>query len=417
MNILGFRFAAFSVVGLVGFVVQLGALWLLTRAVGLHYLPATVMATELAILLNFAGHEAFTWSDRRGGVRQVIWRLCRFHGANGAISLTGGAVIMPFLIEAIGIHYLVANVMTVGLCAAANFVAADRIVFTPAVGLAFALVAAGAPVGGHTVVAAAELRAGTLDAFTRYVRLTETRMEAEVAGRAPLLWIDRLKGVDRQQAEARLKRGETVVARLETRDGGREIDVPDGLIHHWVGTTFIRDATVDDVIALMQDYERYSTIYAPNVRRSRTIRRDGDRFAVHLQFFMKKVISVVLNTENDVRYQRIGQLRAHVRSYSTRIAEVQNAGDATEVEAPVGRDSGYLWRFFNYCSIEQRSPGLPASGAETMQGTYVQCESISLSRGVPLGLGWLVGPFVTSIPRESLEFTLSHMRAALISGR
>jgi len=46
----------------------------------------------------------------------------------------------------------------------------------------------------------------------------------------------------------------------------------------------------------------------------------------------------------------------------------------------------------------------------------VQCESVSLSRDVPTGLGWLIGPFVTSIPRESLEFTLRTLRAELMKG-
>jgi hypothetical protein len=38
---------------------------------------------------------------------------------------------------------------------------------------------------------------------------------------------------------------------------------------------------------------------------------------------------------------------------------------------------------------------------------------VSLSRAIPAGLGWIVGPFVTSIPKESLEFTLGSMRKAL----
>ena len=91
-----------------------------------------------------------------------------------------------------------------------------------------------------------------------------------------------------------------------------------------------------------------------------------------------------------------------VRSRSTRIAEVRNAGAAAEHEEPVGHDNGFLWRFNNYCALDHRDAG-----------TYVQCESLSLSRDVPLGLGWLIGPFVTSIPRESLEFTLQAMRAAI----
>ena len=152
----------------------------------------------------------------------------------------------------------------------------------------------------------------------------------------------------------------------------------------------------------MQGYDRYQEIYSPSVRRSHTISRQGDSFKVYLQLFMKKIISVVLNTEYDVQYMRLSPTRMQVRSYSTRIAEVQNPGTPDEKEAPVGDDSGFLWRFHNYCSLDERPVG-----------TYIQCESLSLSRGIPTGLGWIVGPFVTSIPRESLEFTLGHMRTAL----
>ena len=91
-----------------------------------------------------------------------------------------------------------------------------------------------------------------------------------------------------------------------------------------------------------------------------------------------------------------------VRSVSTRIAEVADADTPQQREQPVGRDSGFLWRFNNYCALEERA-----------EGTVVQCESISLSRDIPFGLGWLVGPFVNDVPRESLEFTLGAMRKAL----
>jgi putative flippase GtrA len=391
------RFAAFGAVGAVGFVLQLAALWLLTDR-GVHYLAATAVATELAILLNFFGHERWTWCDRPAGAREAMWRFCRFHGTNGAVSLAGGALIMPLLIEIGEMHYILANVLTVGVCALANFVAADRIVFrtAPALLLLLALVASAAP------VEAAELRPITLDAFNRYVRVTESRMDGELQGKAAFLWVDRLPEAERLEAYARLKRGDTVVRRLVTRDAGREIDSPDGLIHHWIGTTFAPGATADRTVSLMQGYDRYQEIYSPNVRRSRTISREGETFKTYLQLFMKKVISVVLNTEYDVRYTRISPSHVHVRSYSTKIAEVQDPGTAGERELPVGKDSGFLWRFYNYCSLEERA-----------EGTYVQCESLSLSRAIPTGLGWIVGPFVTSIPRESLEFTLGSMRRAL----
>jgi hypothetical protein len=43
----------------------------------------------------------------------------------------------------------------------------------------------------------------------------------------------------------------------------------------------------------------------------------------------------------------------------------------------------------------------------------VQCESVTLTRGIPIGFGWLVGPFVTSIPRETLAFTLETARSTM----
>ena len=263
--------------------------------------------------------------------------------------------------------------------------------------------AAGIVVGATlTTLAAAELREATTVAFDRYVRVTEARMASEVGGAQPFLWIDRLPEPRRAEAYATVRRGEIVVSRLETRDGAKPIEVPDGMCHHWVGTVFAARAHVEQVVALMQSYDRYPAIYRPAVRSSRIISRSGDRFTVQLQLFMKKVISVVLNTDNDVHYASAGAQRVHVRSYSTRIAEVSAAGTPQEREKPVGQDNGFLWRFNNYCSIEERA-----------EGAYIQCESVSLSRKIPIGLGWLVGPFVTSIPRESLEFTLGTIRTTV----
>lgn len=261
-------------------------------------------------------------------------------------------------------------------------------------------------IGPGSDAAAADLRADTVAAFERYVRLTEARMMEETAGKRPFLWMDRLGEAERREVTARLRRGEIVVDRLETRDAGRPIQVPGGLSHHWLGTVFAPDATLARAVALMQSYDSYPDIYRPAVRRSRLISRDGDRFNVYLQLFMKKVISVVLNTEYDVQYVPIPPNRMVARSYTTRIAEVQHPDTAEEQERPVGHDSGFLWRFNNYCGLEERDGG-----------TFIQCESISLSRDVPTGLGWLIRPFVTGIPRESLEFTLGTIRTALTKPR
>ena len=48
------------------------------------------------------------------------------------------------------------------------------------------------------------------------------------------------------------------------------------------------------------------------------------------------------------------------------------------------------------------------------RGVYVECESISLTRDIPFGLSWIVKPFVTSLPKDSLTFTLETTRKALM---
>jgi hypothetical protein len=249
-------------------------------------------------------------------------------------------------------------------------------------------------------VAAAELQPKTIAAFDRYVGVTEAQMDLE-----PFLRIDALAPKERQAAYAALRRGEVHIQRLSTREAGKSIDVPSGLIHHWLGAAFVPGASLDQALALLQDYDRHAEIYRPAIARSQLLSRDGDVFRVYLRFYMKKVITVVVNTENEARFTRLGPDRAQSRIYSLRVAEVADPDTPQEREHPVGKDGGYLWRLYTYWRFLERDGG-----------TYVQCEAISLTRGIPVMLGWLIGPFVTSIPRESLIFTLETTRKTLAAG-
>lgn len=245
--------------------------------------------------------------------------------------------------------------------------------------------------------AAADLQPATAAAFERYARATAQRLDD-----APYLWVDSLPSARRRDALAALRRGELVIEPLATRERGREIPVPDGLIHHWVGTVFVPRSTVAAAVALLQDYDHHADIYAPTVARSTLLARNGDTFRISLRFMMKKVITVVTNTEHEARFTRDGADRAQSRIRSTRIAEVEAPDTPGEREKPMGRDGGYLWRLNSYWRFLQRDGGV-----------YIQCESITLTRGIPTGFGWLVRPFVTSIPRESLTFTLERTRERL----
>lgn len=245
--------------------------------------------------------------------------------------------------------------------------------------------------------AAADLQPATVAAFNRYVAASEAQRAAD-----PSFLV-----IDGDNAEARRKRdsvrnGTFLIERLFTREAGREIEIPNGLVHHWVGVVFVPSGTVDQALALLQDYNRHAQIYAPNVAASRLLARDGDTFKVYLRFFMKKVLTVVVNSEHEARFTRDSPTQARSRIVSTRIAEVEHQGTPQEREKPVGRDGGYMWRLNSYWRLVERDGGV-----------YIQCESISLSRGIPFGLAWMIGPFVTSIPRETLTFTLETTRKAL----
>jgi dolichol-phosphate mannosyltransferase len=125
----GARPARYTLVGVLGFIVQTAALWFLIRQAGLSTLAATLLATELAVLHNFAWHVRVTWADRPAGGTGTAARLLKFNVANGGISLAGAAVLMPLLTAVWGVHYLAANLITVLACSTVNYLAGDRWVF------------------------------------------------------------------------------------------------------------------------------------------------------------------------------------------------------------------------------------------------------------------------------------------------
>jgi hypothetical protein len=273
-------------------------------------------------------------------------------------------------------------------------------------GMARAILAAAAilvPLIADVAEAAApeptELRANTLAALDRYVKLTEARNEEELKRGTNLLWIDELPQPERAEAYRTLKRGEVKMKKLVVLDGGKPVACPGGIIHHWVGVVFIPGARLDDVLGMLEDYDKHSVYYAPDVERSKIASRNGDHFRVFLRFRRHKVITVVLDTEHDVDYFRDGPARAHSRSSAVRIAEVENPGKPDEHEKTPGNDGGFLWRMETWWRMEERDGGV-----------YVQSEVVSLTRDIPTLLKWMIEPFVTSIPKETLTATLEATR-------
>ncbi len=251
-----------------------------------------------------------------------------------------------------------------------------------------------------------KLKTETQEAFERYVKRVEARNEGELKRGSALLWVDGLPEKQRAEAYAALKRGEVKMQKLEILDNDKPIVCPGGMIHHWTGVVLIPGAKLEDVLGVLEDYDQHSVYYAPDVERSNIESREGDHFRVFLRFRRHKVITVVLDTEHEVQYFHDAAGRAHSRSSAVRIAEVENAGKSDEREKTPGDDGGFMWRMETWWRMEERDGGV-----------YVQSEVASLTRDIPAALAWMIKPFVTGIPKETLTFTLEATRKAVEAHR
>ena len=109
----------------------------------------------------------------------------------------------------------------------------------------------------------------TMEAFATYVQATNARNDSELQNGRDLLWVDTLPQPGRDQAYKSLAQGELQIEQRTTREHGRAIPCPEGMIHHWEGLVFIPGVHVDDVLRILEDYDRHSSYYAPDVVESK----------------------------------------------------------------------------------------------------------------------------------------------------
>ena len=249
----------------------------------------------------------------------------------------------------------------------------------------------------------ADLQPKANQAYDRYVELTQAQVSLQLAKLDSYLWIDQLAPDLRSADYQTLRNGGPVIERAETLDDGKAISAPGALIHHWVGTVFVPGATLDQTLAFMQDYDHKVEYFKPDILISKILAHSGGDYTVHIRFYTKKVITEVVDTDQEVHYQRIDATHAWSRSRTTRVQEVSNPGEKDERLEPQGHDHGFVWRMNTFWKFQEKDGG-----------TYIECQALSLSRDIPTGLGWVVGPFVQSVPRESLTFTLETARNALL---
>lgn len=224
--------------------------------------------------------------------------------------------------------------------------------------------------------------------YNAYVAKVEQRLAQQHQSAASFLVTAGLGA----QSDQRLRRGELIVEELTPSPAP---DLPGAMLHHWRATAFASGATAASLDHLLRDFAAYPRIYAPQVEQARVLAQQGDRMQATMRVRQHHVLTVVLDTAYDIAFGRLDPHHGYSLARSTRVAEIADAGEKTEHALSPADDHGFLWRQNTYWSYEDRDGGV-----------YLQLESVSLTRAIPTGLGWAVRPFVESVPRESIEFTL-----------
>ena len=247
--------------------------------------------------------------------------------------------------------------------------------------------------------AVGEPQAAAVSGFNSYVGAVEARLARQHRSQDGFL----APVASGAQSEERLRRGELIVEQITPAAGE---GLPGALLHHWRGTAFAPGAKAADFERLMKDFNAYPQHFSPQVIQAKVLAQDGDRLQASMRVRQRHVITVVMDSSYDVSFGRLDPQHGYSSSESTRISEIYSHGTGSERVLNSSEEHGFLWRLNTYWSYEERNGGL-----------YMQVESVSLSRSIPAGLGWVVGPFVESIPRESLEFTLRSTCNALRNRR
>jgi hypothetical protein len=235
-----------------------------------------------------------------------------------------------------------------------------------------------------------ELKKETVAAFDKYISNLESQLDRRWHGEN-FLWSDTLPQRDQ------LQKGTILV---QPAHGTGTVGLKSALIQDWIGAIFIPSANLAAVLAVAQDYARHAEIYKPEVARTILRSHTGNDFSVYMRIVKSKFfLTDVLNTEHEIHFVALDSKRVYSRAYSTRIAEVDG-----ERELPVGKDRGLLWRLYGYWFYEERDGGV-----------IVECESVTLTRDVPFGMGHLLSPIVHGLPVESLRKGLESTRRAVLS--
>ena len=239
----------------------------------------------------------------------------------------------------------------------------------------------------------------TIAAFDEYSMAADRQFSSRLDGREAFLW-----SLSEEARSRAVLDGEVAVEPLANAAG---LKVRGGLIHDWIAAVFVPDADASDVVRVVTDYDSHEITYSFSILRSDILERDGSKYHVAMRVMYNALRKVVLDVEHRAEYDHLDSRRWWGRSRAVRVQEVRNPGKPGESLRPPGHDSGYLWRLHTYWRF-----------AAIDGGVVAEYRTVSLTRGIPSGLGWVLRPFASRKARTQLRTVMTVTRGkALTSNR
>ena len=181
---------------------------------------------------------------------------------------------------------------------------------------------------------------------------------------------------------------------------GEMVVVPSGLIHHWMGTVFVPNVRAFDALAVLQDYDSYAELYKPGVIHSKLLSHKPDEFSYRLKFVQKGFgIKTGLLGEFRTTYFQLNERTGYSVTEATQLVELQNPGSPDEKPLSTSASHGYVEKVFTIVRYQQSD-----------RGVSVEVETLTLSRGVPASVRWLIAPIVERFSRQAMAGTMERLR-------
>ena len=241
----------------------------------------------------------------------------------------------------------------------------------------------------------AELAPATVSAWDAYAKQVTRSAEDRAAEGKCFLWLD-----ESPDLLEKVRAGEIVAAPHVAPSPMR---VDGGLIHHWIGASFIRGVTIADVSAISRDYSRFKEYFPPNVLDSRAL-ETGDNFDRSSVVIKSSSLffKAALDAEYESHYVTLDPHRLYTITHTTHIQEVEGYRSPSERRIPEGEGSGMIWRVMNISRYVERDGGV-----------YMELEALLLSREIPSSVKWIAEPIVRRLSRSSIMTSLKQTGAAV----